>query len=71
MTEIKQELFVVQIIDTATGEVEKELGPKRIRQAEKIEDGLNINLNHGAFHTRVVPIDESVELTVEQARKLR
>ena len=57
MTE--QEQFVVQIIETATGEVEKQFGPTYERRAEKIEDGVSINLNHEAFHTEIKPAGDA------------
>ena len=35
--------------------VVKRLGPMSERMADKTDDGLNINLNHEKFFTRIVP----------------
>ena len=48
---------VVEIVETATGKVVKqvvvsELGP---RSVERVEAGMNRNLDHERFFTRVVP----------------
>ena len=42
------EKYVVQIIEYDTGEVVKQFKPEGKRSAERIERGVNINLNH--FH---------------------
>jgi hypothetical protein len=50
--------FYVEIVQYAEeGEDEKVVkrsGPHSERRADKIDDGLNINLNHERFYTRVV-----------------
>lgn len=47
--------FYVQIIEYASGEVEKELGPYNTeRMADKACDGVDVNLNHGAYYSQVV-----------------
>lgn len=46
-------LLHVEVVETATGKVVRKLGPqKTVRLAEKLEDGVNINLDHERFHTR-------------------
>lgn len=47
-------MFVVRIIETSTNRIEKEFSPQfHKRAAERIEDGVNINLNHERFHTEI------------------
>ena len=48
---------VLEVVETATGNVVHQIdvsnrGP---RETEKIEGGMNRNLNHAEFHTRIVP----------------
>jgi hypothetical protein len=59
------DLYVVQIVEDATGKVVRQSNPASHRRADKIEDGMNINLNHEAFHTRIVDASEAV--TVEDS----
>lgn len=50
--------YFVEIVEDATGEVEKRIecsGGER--QAEKVENGVNINLNHDEYTTRIVKED--------------
>lgn len=48
--------FYVEIVDMDTDEVVEKLGPyTNERLAEKVENGVNINLNHEKFFTRRVP----------------
>ena len=35
-------------------EVVKRMGPMYERKAEKVDDGVNINLNHNEYYTRIV-----------------
>lgn len=49
------EKYVVQIIEYDTGEVVKQFKPEGKRSAERIERGVNINLNHDKFYTVVEP----------------
>lgn len=42
--------WTVQVIETATGEVVKSIAANSERQAEKLERGLQINLNTDKFH---------------------
>jgi hypothetical protein len=51
---MSDEQWVVQIIEDETGKVEYESKPTYRRRAEKIEDGMGINLNWEHFHTRIV-----------------
>jgi hypothetical protein len=39
-------------------EVVKRMGPMGESQAERVEGGANINLNHGVYFTRIVPAKE-------------
>ncbi len=46
--------WVVEIVESATGEVVKTLGPYDTeRTAEKTERGVETNLNHAKYHTNV------------------
>lgn len=49
--------FYVEIVDDETEEVVKRMGPHTERTADRIEDGVNINLNHERFFTRIVEED--------------
>jgi len=47
----------IEIIHTKTDTVIETLDPEGLKsrhQLEKIEDGLNINMNHDEFHTLIV-----------------
>ena len=47
-------MFWVQVIETETEKVEREIGPYTTeRMAERAEDGVNRNLNHDRFHTDI------------------
>ena len=50
------ELWRCQVISWATGAVVKQMRPTSKRAAEKVERGVNINLNHGRYETRVVRV---------------
>lgn len=45
--------FEVQVIETATDEVLGRFAASSKRQAERLERGLNINLNHMEYHTQI------------------
>ncbi len=47
---------VIEIVETDTGLVVKEIDvtAKSDRQREKVDDGLQINLNHDRYFTRLV-----------------
>jgi len=51
--------YYIDIIESETGKIHQTMGPKPQRQAEKIEDGININLNHEKFHTELRKVEES------------
>lgn len=53
-----QEQFIVQIIEDETGKIEYQSKPTSHRRAEKIEDGMGINLNWEQFSTRIIPASE-------------
>lgn len=44
----------VEIIETKTGTIAKRMGPLSEREAERVEEGALINLNHDAYHTQIV-----------------
>lgn len=46
--------WVVQIVESETGNVVKEIECGDERRAERIERGVMINLNHDQFHTQLV-----------------
>jgi AICAR transformylase/IMP cyclohydrolase PurH len=46
--------YLIEIVETETDEVIETMGPTYLRAAEKIERGVNINLNHEDYHTRIV-----------------
>lgn len=48
----------IEVVEAATDKVVKTLMADSEREANRIDDGLNINLNHEAFFTRVVPPTE-------------
>ncbi|WP_294636575.1 hypothetical protein [uncultured Aquabacterium sp.] len=48
----------VQVIDYQTGEVVERIDAESARQAERIDAGLNINLNHECFYTRIVSLEK-------------
>lgn len=51
----------VQVIAFETNEVVKEISAPTERQAGRIDDGLNVNLNHDKFFTVVVSPDGAKE----------
>lgn len=52
------ELYKVLIIEESTGEISEELGPDTERNCEKIERGVNINLNHDHYYTSIVKVED-------------
>ena len=44
----------VQIIESDSGTIVKEMGPHPVWKCEKIERGAEINLNHDKYHTEIV-----------------
>ena len=47
--------YKIKVIKTDTGEVVKTLETVTERAAERIERGLNINLNHADYYTVIEP----------------
>ena len=48
------EQFFVEIVETATDKVHRRLGPNSQARAEKVDGGVNINLDHEQYYTRIV-----------------
>ena len=46
--------FCIEVVDETTNSVVKSFDCASQRQADRIEAGLNINLNHERFFTRIV-----------------
>jgi hypothetical protein len=46
--------YYVEIVKYDTNEVVERMGPMSERQADKVDSGANINLNHEEYFTRVV-----------------
>ena len=47
----------VEIVQTKTGEVVQTIEAGSYRSAERVERGVNINLNHNEYHTRIAEVD--------------
>lgn len=45
--------WIVKVVDSETGEVVKTLEAANERAADRLDDGLNINLNHSKYHTAI------------------
>lgn len=54
MTEREQMQYYVEIVRTHDENVESRMGPMPERRAERVEMGVQINLNHEHYHTRIV-----------------
>lgn len=50
--------YFVEIVGRATGAVVERMGPMSERQAERVELGASINLNHDEYYTRIVAEEE-------------
>lgn len=50
----KVKQYCVQVVNTKTDAVVKKLGPMSEANAERVERGVLINLNHEEFHTEIV-----------------
>lgn len=50
ITEVQYE---VRVIKDATGEVVKTLGPSSYRMCERMQRGVEINLNHNEYSTEI------------------
>ena len=51
----------VQIVEYKTDKVIKNIEVPTERQAEKVESGININLNHDEYFTRITPSPTTVK----------
>lgn len=51
-------MWKVEIVSYDTGEVVKTMDAESERQADRIDRGVNINLNHEKFFTRVVETEQ-------------
>jgi hypothetical protein len=56
---VTEQEFYVEIVSYPNEESEEESvverrGPFSERKADRVDDGLNINLNHEAYYTRIV-----------------
>jgi hypothetical protein len=49
----------IKVIDAESGEVVKTMETATERAANRIDDGLNINLNHERFYTLIEPPQEA------------
>lgn len=49
----------IEVVDRETEQAVKVFAPTHERRAEKIEDGVNINLNHERYYTRRVTVEDS------------
>lgn len=59
----------VEIVSYNDGTVQSRRGPSSERRADRIDDGLNINLNHEQFYTRMVEDDEGHFARLEELRE--
>ena len=55
---MSDEQVYVEIVKFEDEEVVERRGPFSPWRADKVDDGLNINLNHERFFTRIVPAEE-------------
>jgi uncharacterized FlaG/YvyC family protein len=54
---------VIEVVDNETGEVVKtiDVTSRSDREVEKIDSGLNINMNHERYFTRIVKVTECLD----------
>ena len=50
--------YIIEIIEYVTETVVKRMETTSERKAERIEDGVNINLNHEDFYTQIREADD-------------
>jgi hypothetical protein len=56
--------YIVQILDDTTRKAVKEFKPQTSRrQAERLRDGVHINLDHNQLHTRIIEERNGERLT--------
>lgn len=46
-------MVFVEVLENATGKIVKRLGPMPVRKAERIESGMDANLDHENYHVRI------------------
>jgi hypothetical protein len=51
-------IYQVQIIRAEDGTVTKAMETSSKKMAERLEDGVNINLNHEEYYTQIVEVEE-------------
>lgn len=51
-------MFFVEVLDLKTEKVVNRLGPMPMSRAERVEGGLNLNLNHNSYFTRISKEDQ-------------
>ena len=56
----KSNIEVVEVIDGKDDVVVKTVECYSLRNAEKTEDGMNINLNHAQYYTRIREVTPNV-----------
>lgn len=53
--------FQIEVVHYSTGKVVKEIGQGSERSLQRMERGVNINLNHNDYFTRVSPVGKVVD----------
>ena len=53
-TSEQRAMRLVEVVRTDTGKVVKRLGPMSERKADRVEDGMALNLDHEHYFTRIV-----------------
>lgn len=59
--------YYIHIVETETGEIANCIGPTSEHNAEKVERGVLVNLNHEAYYTDMVSEEEHREHGNEQS----
>lgn len=52
--------YIVEVVDAETDVVVKSIPCKNERDADKVDSGLNRQLNHDQYFTRIVPAKQVV-----------
>ena len=50
---VNDKIYCIEVVEAETDEVVKTIEAANLRTAERTEDGMNINLNHMQFFTRI------------------
>lgn len=50
---MNDKIYCIEVVEAETDEVVKTIEAANLRTAERTEDGMNINLNHMQFFTRI------------------